>query len=327
MFALDVSKDTLVCTLLDPLTRNTRWERTVDNTPASVRQLLAKTDPTTPWVLEPTGRFSLAVVQLAQAAGRTVLLAPPRKAKNYLKSIQTRAKTDRLDSRGLGLFALTHDLSPYPVKSEAVERIDQWLTARKGVTDAIASLQVRIVELPHAAELLKQTVADLKSRQKELDRQIEQETKRAEFAAVARLLRVHGIGPVTAAAAVSRLQSKQFGHPDQFVAYIGFDIGVIQSGKRVGQLGLTKEGDAELRRLFYLCAKSSIRAEGSPFRGQYKRELQKGRKKTAALCIVARKMARLCWSMVKHGTEYDPERVYQQPKTGPQPADLPEFEV
>lgn len=315
MLALDVSKETLVCTLLDPRTRNTRWERTVDNTPAGVRQLLAQTSPNTPWVLEPTGRYSLSVVKLAQAAGRTVLLAPPRKAQNYLKSIQTRAKTDRLDSRGLGLYALTHDLAPYPVKSDAVEHLDQLLAARKGVTDAIASLQVRIAELPHAAATLKEAVADLKRRQKALDRQIEQQTKQAEFAAVARLQRVPGIGPVTAAAAVSRLQSKQFRHPDQFVAYIGLDVGVIQSGKRKGELGLTKEGDAELRRLFYLCAKSTIGAKDSPFRAQYERELKKGRKKTAALCSVARKMARLCWSMVRHGTEYDPDRVYQQPNT------------
>jgi transposase len=314
MLGIDVSKDTLACALLDPLTRQTCWEHTVDNTPAGVRQLLARTAPDTPWVLEPTGRYSLAVVKQAQHAGRTVLLAPPQKAKNYLKSIQTRAKTDRLDSRGLGLYALTHDLASYPVKSDAVEHLDQLLAARKGVSDAITSLKLRIAELPHAAPLLQEAVADLQRRQKELDRQIEQQTQQAEFAAVARLLRVPGIGPVTAAAAVSRLRSKQFGHPDQFVAYMGLDIGIIQSGKRKGERGLTKEGDAELRRLFYLCAKSSIRAKGSPFRSQYDRELQKGRKKTAALCSVARKMARLCWSLVQHGTEYDPDRIYQQPK-------------
>jgi transposase len=314
MLGIDVSKATLACSLLDPMTRKTCWEHTVDNTPSGVRQLLARTAPDTPWVLEPTGRYSLAVVKLAQQAGRTVLLASPRKAKNYLKSLQTRAKTDRLDSRGLGLFALTHDLAVYPVKSDAVEHLDQLLTARKGVSDAIASLKQRIAELPHAAALLQAAVADLQRRQEELDRQIAQQTQQAEFAAVARLVRVPGIGPVTAAAAVSRLQHKAFRHPDQFVAYLGLDIRVLESGTRKGQRGLTKEGDAELRRLFYLCAKSSIRAKGSPFRSQYERELKKGRAKTAALCSVARKMARLCWSLVQHGTEYDPDRVYQQPK-------------
>jgi transposase len=315
MLGIDVSKDTLACALLDARTHDPRWEKTVAHTPTGIRQLLAQTPPETAWVLEPTGRYSLDVVQQARQAGRTVLLAPPRQAKNYLKSIQTRAKTDRLDARGLAKFALTHKLRPYPVKPEALQQLDQLLSARKGLSDAITSLKLRIVELPVAVEPLKKAVAELLAQRKELDRLIEQRTADAtQFPAVAEVLRVPGIGPVTAAAAVSRLQCKEFTHPDQFVAYIGLDIVVIQSGKRKGQLGLSKEGDAELRRLFYLCAKSSIRAKGSPFRMQYERELKKGRKKTAALCVVARKMARLCWSLVRHGASYDPDRVYQQPK-------------
>jgi transposase len=320
VLSLDVSKETLACALFPPAShapaaRTPAWERTVPNTHAGVQGLLAATPADTPWVLEPTGRFSLFVVKLAQEAGRTVLLAPPRNAKNYLKSLQTRAKTDRLDARGLGLYALTHALKPYPVKAELVDHLDQLLSARRGLTDAITSLALRIVELPHAAQPLREAVADLEAKREQLDRQIAQLTAdREQFPAVAELRRVPGIGPVTAAAAVSRLQSRQFTHPDQFVAYIGLDVGIIESGKRKGERGLTKQGDAELRRLFYLCAKSSIRAKNSPFRQQYERELKKGRKKTAALCVVARKMARLCWSLVRHGTSYDPDRVYQQPK-------------
>ena len=85
-----------------------------------------------------------------------------------------------------------------------------------------------------------------------------------------------------------------------------------QSGKRKGHQGLTKHGDAELRRLFYLCAKASLRAKDSPFVAQYQREQKKGLSKTAALCAVARKIARLCWSLAQHGTDYDPDRIYQQ---------------
>ena len=45
--------------------------------------------------------------------------------------------------------------------------------------------------------------------------------------------------------------------------------------------------------------------------GTYERELAKGLAKTAALCVVARKMARLCWSLHKYGTVYDSARVGQ----------------
>jgi transposase len=116
---------------------------------------------------------------------------------------------------------------------------------------------------------------------------------------------------------VSRLRARSFSHPDQFVAYCGLDVRVRQSGKKSGQLGLSKQGEAELRRLLFLAAQASLRGKGSPFAAQYERERAKGLSSTAALCAVARKLARLSWSLVTHGTSYDPDRVYQQPQKSP----------
>ena len=110
----------------------------------------------------------------------------------------------------------------------------------------------------------------------------------------------------------SRLTSRRFEAADQFVAYVGLDIGVIQSGPRNGQSGLTKEGDAELRRLLYLCAQSTVRQPSSPFRERYERERARGRKHTAALCIIARKLARTCWSLVAHEKDFAAERLFKQ---------------
>jgi transposase len=103
MLGIAVSKATLVCALRDPLTRQILWEAAVANQPEGFRRLLDKTDPQTPWVLEPTGRYSLAVVKAARQAGREVKLAAPRKARQFLRSLQPRAKTDKLDGRGLAL--------------------------------------------------------------------------------------------------------------------------------------------------------------------------------------------------------------------------------
>jgi transposase len=314
MLGIDVSKENLVCTLLDPERRQPLWTRTLPNSPDGIRQLVTQTQAETPWVLEPTGRFSTAVAKLAAAQGRTVLLASPRHAQHFLRSIQTRAKTDRLDSVGLALFAASVPLPPYPIKPDAVEQLDQLLSARKGIAEAITSLQARVAALPHAAQPLQKAVAELEAQRGELDRQIREQTAKQEDLAprVVALQQVPGIGPITATAAVARLTAKQFSHPDQFVAYIGLDVGVKQSGKRAGETGLTKQGDAELRRLFFLCAKANLRVKGSPFRAQYEREREKGLSSTAALNAVARKLARLCWSMVKHQSRYDPDRVYQQ---------------
>lgn len=319
MLGIDVSKATLACTLIDPTNHQVVWEATYPNTPHGVASLLGRTPQQTPWVMEPTGRYSLCVAKPASAAGRQVLMAPSRSARLYLQSRHSRAKTDRLDSKGLAYFALaqpySEPLPAYPIKSETMEELSQLLSARKGLALSISRLEQQIEELPYAAEHLKRAVADLKRQRKELDHKIQTLTAdQKRFPHVQRLRGVQGIGPVTAAAAACCLQSRSFGHSDQFVAYIGLDVGIVQSGKRQGDRGLTHQGDAELRRLLFNCARAAVLSKESPFKDQYERELKKGLSKTAAYCAIARKLARLCWSLVRHNAEYDPQRVYVQPK-------------
>jgi transposase len=322
ILGIDVSKATLACALLDRETEQFRWQRQFDNSAAGVRALLAKTPPEVPWVLEPTGRYSLAVAKQAQAAGRQVLLAPTRKAKRYLASIQDRAKTDRVDAPGLAWFGATRPktqaLAPYPVSEEAVERLQQLLTARRGVVDALTSLRQRLAELPHAAELLQGAVTALEAQQVALEQAIATASQELAGEELRRLQEVVGIGVVTATAVVARMTGRDFPHADQFVAYVGYDIGIVESGKRKGQRGLTKQGDAELRRLLYLCAQSAVRSDKGPFKAQYARELARGRKKTAALCIIARKLAKICWAIVARGATWDPKRVYAPADASPE---------
>ena len=311
MLGIDVSKDQLTCAFLDPASKQLLWERTVPNSPPGITQLLQRTPSDAPWVLEPTGRYSAPIARQAQAAGRTVLLAVPRRAHHFLQSLPNRAKTDKLDSRGLGLYALSVPLPDYPLPTPAVERLQQVLTVRKTLAADLARYQQQCQALPLGQELLAPVITATKEQIRKLDRQIE--AAQSDFPLMARLQQVPGIGKVTAARVAARLATSDFAHPDQFVSFIGLDIRVRQSGQRKGHQGLSKQGDAELRRLFYLCAQATLRAKGSPFVAQYEREQQKGLSKTAALCAVARKLARLCWSLAHHGSEYDPNRVYQPP--------------
>ena len=145
MLGIDVSKATLSCVLIDPVTRQQQWHKDVSNTPAGWRQLLRSTDPSISWVLEPTGRYGEEVARTARLAGRDVRLAQPKKAQYFLKSVQDRAKTDKLDARGLALYALAFDLKPYPLKSEMHEEMDQLLSARKGLSQSLSELHANAI--------------------------------------------------------------------------------------------------------------------------------------------------------------------------------------
>lgn len=316
MLGLDVSKATIAAALLD-VHHQLRWERTVPNTPAGIGALLRETPPEHSWALEPTGAYSGSIVRQAVAAGRCVLMARPREAQSFMRAVQPRAKTDRLDSRGLARYACAVELQPYPLKSPAVEELDQLLAARRGLAQSLARLRQQRASLPAAASVLTQAVAALQAHEQALDRQIAAQTRKAQIPGVAALDLVPGIGPVTATAVAACLHAKQFAHPDQFVAYIGLDVRVRQSGQRQGQQTLSKRGHAELRRLLYLAAQANLRTKDpqNPFKTHYARERAKGLSSTAALNAVARKLARLCWSLLRHGTAYVPSRVHTQRQT------------
>jgi transposase len=242
-----------------------------------------------------------------------VLLAQPKRAKAFLASVQPRAKTDRVDSRGLALYGLSAVLRPFAVKSEAMERIEQLLAARKGISESMARLRQQRAVLPHAAAPLTAAIAALEGQQAAVDRQVTE--ARTVLPVVRTLQEIPGIGPVTATAVAGCLTTKQFDHPDQFVAYIGLDTRVRESGQHQGRRALSKQGDAELRRLLYLCAQANLRSRdpANPFKAQYEREKAKGLTTTGALCAVARKLARTCWSLAAHGTRYEARRVHHQP--------------
>jgi len=318
MIGIDTSKKKLDYSLVRHGELVPDFQKTVPNDPIGHAQILRDTPPDIAWVIEPTGRYSLNVVTFAKAAGKTVLLAPPRNAKAYLNSLQSRAKTDKIDSKGLAMFGLSRPLEKYEPKEEPVDKADQLLSARKCLSGTVSRLTLQQQQLPHARAIIQTTISTVKLQMKELDKQIDKlvaDTPKLE--AATRIKAVPGIGKVTAAAVASRLAGKSFSHPDKFIAYIGLDLRVRDSGQLKGRRRITHEGDAELRRLFFLCAQSTLRCKESPFKAQYERERAKGLSSTAATCAVARKMARLCWSLHRHGTKYDPARVGKQKMTPP----------
>lgn len=312
---IDVSRDWLDAALVEAEHERPRWHEQVPRTQAGIARLLRKTPAGVPWAVEPTGRYSQEVAQWAREADQPVLLAPTKAARHVLQALRPNtARTDQTDCIGLAHFALLRPLRAYPLRSERMEEIDQLIKARRALAATATKLRMQRDSLPRGAHCFEAPLEALAAQLAALDRELDQAAKaEPELAAVRELERIPGVGPVTALTVASCLEAKQFEHPDQFVAYCGLHLEYKDSGQKQARRRLSKHGDAELRRLLYLAAMTNLRCAGSPFRAQYERELAKsGMSKTGALCAVARKLAKVCWSIHRHGTSYDPERVYSQ---------------
>ena len=79
------------------------------------------------------------------------------------------------------------------------------------------------------------------------------------------------------------------------------------SGKHKGKRRLTKQGDGEYRRLLHNAAMAARRS--IYYQPIYDAARARGYSTTAALVIVARKLARLAFALLRSQTSFDPNRL------------------
>lgn len=126
-------------------------------------------------------------------------------------------------------------------------------------------------------------------------------------AAYRRLQTLVGVGPWVAAGLLSLLERVPLTHGDAFIAFLGLDPRPQDSGQRVGRRRLSKRGPSELRRLLYNAASSASKSKlWKPWYEYYR---GKGLSSTAALVVIARKIARIAFSLYRHNTSFDPSRL------------------
>ena len=314
VLGVDVAKATLSVCLMRQSDRAVLAECTLDNSEEKIRDFLADIEKdilkNLCVAVEPTGTYWYLIADLSLASDCKVVCAQPRYAKKFLQSLNPRVKNDRLDAKGIALYALSMDLNEYQPKSESVTELEELLSLRRKVSETVAYYKQFAKSSRAGADLAERFMASHKEMIADLDRRLRQALHA--FEPAKRLVKVPGFGDVTTAALVARLTSIDFKNSDAFVAYVGLDLKVQESGEYRGRRRLSHNGDAELRRLLYLAAQSTIRSKGSPFAQIYQRHTapERGLASTEAICVVARKLARTAWSMVKYNTEYNPARVF-----------------
>ncbi|QXJ32278.1 IS110 family RNA-guided transposase [Saccharolobus shibatae] len=115
---------------------------------------------------------------------------------------------------------------------------------------------------------------------------------------------IPGIGRTLGCIILARVGDvKRFGDKKRFVAYCGLDPLVESSGKSVVSRGISRRGDAVLRRAFYLAALTAIKVNPviKRFYEEHKGRL-KGRKLITAC---ARKLAVITWAVLYYNRPFD----------------------
>lgn len=120
-----------------------------------------------------------------------------------------------------------------------------------------------------------------------------------------RCLKVEGIGFLTGARLITTFLRGDFRNSDAFIAFLGMDLRVAQSGQKDNRRSLSKRGDSEARRLLHNAAMAASRTE--TWKGFYQAQRARGYSTTQALVILARKLARVVFALLKGQSEYQPK--------------------
>lgn len=307
----DVAKDAVVVACAEsafPI-------QTLPNQREALRHWLKTLPPGSRLGLEATGRYHGLLADLAHAQGLTVLVLNPKDTHYYAQGLGRRAKTDRVDAELLARYvAKEHaDLHAYVPPTREQRQLDRLLLRRsklvvlRGALRATGSdLPVGRTELRAALQRLDQLIAALDAHRQQLIAQCPDRTQ-----ALSRLQTIVGVGPLVGAGLMQALLRVPFKNADAFVAFTGLDPRPRDSGQKIGRRRLSKRGPGELRRLLFNAAMSG--AKTKTWKPYYERYRARGLSTTAALIVIARKIARAAWSMIHHNTDFNPDRLAQQP--------------
>lgn len=304
---VDVAKDTVVVACA----ARHFAPRPVANQRAALRAWLATLPPGSRIGVEATGRYHELLADLAHAQGFTVYVLNPKDTRYYARSLGRRGKTDRVDAEVLARYvAKEHGgLHAYVPASPAQRAIDRLLRRRARIVALRGALRATGADLPECRAELQATLESLAAVIARIDQQLHERMQATEGQRQRqqRLQTIVGVGPLVSTSLANTLSRIPFRSAEAFIAHTGLDPRPYDSGQKVGRRRLSKRGPAELRRLLYNAAMSG--AKTTTWRPVYEHYRARGWSSTAALVILARKIARIAFAIYHNDTTFNPARV------------------
>lgn len=300
---IDVAKETLA------IAQSDGTDTQIPNSLNAIGKWLDALPVKTLIAMEATGSFHEALLERATERGHHVYLINGKQLHHYREAVGPRAKTDPNDARLLLRYLEREHpaLKPAKLLSQKEKNIWKLLQRRAAVVRAKTQLNQSLGSDPLTSGMVKEVIRPLEQMLAKLDRQMMALAKELGWADALRHCQgIPGIGPLNALALVICFNRGDFERSDQFVAYLGLDVRVRESGKYRGKRRLSKRGNSEVRRLLYNAAMSFAR--NPEYRPWYERYRMRGLSSTAALVIVARKLVRIAFALLSKDVAYDPKQ-------------------
>lgn len=302
IIGIDVCKDTL-----EIFEHESGRADSIGNDATSIETWLDSKAGRLQLAIESTNRYHEAVAEAAYARGHEVYLIDPYRLTHYRAGLGRRAKTDPEDARLLARFLAREagELRPWRPLPQGEQRFWQLLKRRATLVRAKVQLRQSLIDMGTLQDEVDSLLRHCVRMIAKVDRALLAQAQELGWTeSIARCRAIPGIGPLTAMALVATWHRGAFSNVDAFVAFLGLDVRVRQSGRWQGRRKLTKKGHGEIRRLLFNAAMQARRdALWAPY---YLRLRERGLSSTAAFVALSRKLAKVCFALLQNDSRFDP---------------------
>ena len=253
--------------------------------------------------MEATGGYEVSLAEYLYDNGFKVSVVNPARIKGFAMSRLSRVETDKADCELVAYFceAMKPDLwHPIP---RHIQELQQWIrrldilianktqesNRMKGAApEVIGRIQCHIDFLNIEIQEVEQLIADHIKQHKDL------EDKNKLLASIP------GIGAKTIAIVLAFLSIENFDSAKQVAAFVGLNPKPRQSGSSVRGIGrISKTGDADLRKAFYMPAVVSLRF--NPIIKSFAERLRSaGKPKMVVVIAAMRKLLHTIYGVLKN---------------------------
>jgi transposase len=277
----------------------------IPNNKAAINKWLKDLPSPVAIAIEATNVYHLEFADLAYEAGCVIYMVGGYELKHYREGVKVRAKTDALDAKLLARYLKNEheELHPWTPPSPLYRQLLSLFRRRAALVHARVSLVQSWANEPLLKTAFAAQVKSMQQLEALIEKTIKEHMREAGLLSqLNRCLKVEGIGFLTGARLITAFQRGDFRNADAFIAFLGLDLRVSKSGQKDGRRSLTKRGDPEARRLLHNAAMSASRTK--VWKSFYEDQRARGFSTTQALVMLARKLARVVFALLKGQSEY-----------------------
>jgi transposase len=265
------------------------------------------------FVMEATGVYHEHLAYYLAEQNQHVAVVLPTKMKNYVKSLDIKSKTDRLDARAIAQFGLERVLHPWEPPSLQLRTLKALVREYDAATQQVTKIKNQLHAKEHSYQPATQTLARLRAQQRLFEAQIKSIEEEIHalvqddddlHSRITNITSAQGVGFMTAVRVIAETNGfALITSAKQLTSYAGLDVRIKQSGLRSGKPSISHRGNSNLRRAVFMPALAAARYNPT-LKRFYLRLLQTKANKMVALVAVARKLLCLIYALWRDNVPY-----------------------